>query len=158
MLQDLRRKLAAALEAMEDDWRYLMVIASLQKGLPIGFEFSAGTGFVQTSPQTKKQPGSRADICGGWHFHLALQCTLDPTSWWTLAAVPSSTASMETTAAKSATAMEATASTESAGSESTAACAAETATTTKATHGTATNVVSMPDDPGRVSTSGVERM
>src|SRR5580704_2764454 len=105
----------------------------------------------------KKQPGSRADICGGWHFHLALQCTLDPTSWWTLAAVSSSTASMEATAAKSATAME-SAATDSAGAESTAACATETAATTKATCCAAPNVIRVPNGPRRVRTSSKERM
>ncbi len=36
MLQDLRSKLAAALEAMEDDWRYLMVVASSKKDCQLG--------------------------------------------------------------------------------------------------------------------------
>src|SRR5579862_3369532 len=151
MLRDLGRKLAAVLETMEDDWRYLMVIASLQEGLPIRFQISAVTRFVQAFPQVKKQPGSRADICGGWHSDLALQCTLDRTSW-SLAAASSSTAAVKTAATAESAAME---STTTGGTEATSA--KTTAAAAKAT-GSATNAVGVPDAAGRVSTSSVERM
>lgn len=64
LLEDSRRNeaVASTLEAVKDDWPYLMEIAGRQKGLPILLTVSAATGIAGASPKIEEQPGSRADV------------------------------------------------------------------------------------------------